>query len=90
MSNLSAQELGLKSIGKIQHNLSYEELFEQEKQNNEGAISANGTMMVDTGIGVDRLAYHVYQYVFHLFFPDKTIYTAPKPILIICISAAYL
>ncbi|MGD9018976.1 MAG: phosphoenolpyruvate carboxykinase (ATP) [Desulfuromonadales bacterium] len=49
MSNLSAQELGLKSIGNIQHNLSYEELFEQEKQNNEGAISANGTMMVDTG-----------------------------------------
>ena len=49
MSNLSAQDLGLKSIGNIQHNLSYEELFEQEKQNNEGAISANGTMMVDTG-----------------------------------------
>ena len=28
-------------------------------------------MMVDTGIGVDRLAYHVYQEVFNLFFPDK-------------------
>ncbi|BBO76898.1 HDIG domain protein [Desulfosarcina widdelii] len=28
-------------------------------------------MMVDTGIGVDRLAYHVYQEVFELFFPDK-------------------
>jgi putative nucleotidyltransferase with HDIG domain len=28
-------------------------------------------MMVDTGIGVDRLAYHVYQDVFNDFFPDK-------------------
>ena len=49
MPNLSAQDLGLKSIGKIQHNLSYDELFEQEKKNSEGAISENGTMMVDTG-----------------------------------------
>ena len=49
MPNLSAQDLGLKSIGKIHHNLSYDELFEHEKQNNEGAISDNGTMMVDTG-----------------------------------------
>jgi putative nucleotidyltransferase with HDIG domain len=28
-------------------------------------------MMVDTGIGVDRLAYHVYQDVFEQFLPDK-------------------
>jgi putative nucleotidyltransferase with HDIG domain len=28
-------------------------------------------MMVDTGIGVDRLAYHVYKDVFDDFFPDK-------------------
>jgi len=49
MSDLSAQDLGLKSIGKIRHNLSYDELFEQEKKNREGAISENGTMMVDTG-----------------------------------------
>jgi putative nucleotidyltransferase with HDIG domain len=28
-------------------------------------------MMVDTGVGVDRLAYHVHQEVFQLFFPDK-------------------
>ena len=46
---LTAQELGLKSIGKVRHNLSYDELFEQETSNAEGAISANGTMMVDTG-----------------------------------------
>jgi HD-like signal output (HDOD) protein len=30
-------------------------------------------MMVDTGIGVDRLAYHVYQDVFNDFFPDKQV-----------------
>ncbi|BBO89946.1 HDOD domain-containing protein [Desulfosarcina ovata] len=29
-------------------------------------------MMVDTGLGVDRLAYHVYQDVFNDFFADKT------------------
>ena len=28
-------------------------------------------MMVDTGIGVDRFAYHVYQDVFNDFFTDK-------------------
>jgi hypothetical protein len=28
-------------------------------------------MMVDTGIGVDRLAYHVYADIFNDFFPDK-------------------
>jgi len=49
MSNLTAQELGLKSVGTIQHNLTYAELFEQENNNKEGAISENGTMMVDTG-----------------------------------------
>jgi HD-like signal output (HDOD) protein len=28
-------------------------------------------MMMDTGIGIDRLAYHVYQDVFNDFFPEK-------------------
>lgn len=28
-------------------------------------------MMVDTNLGVDRLAYHVHQDVFNLYFPDK-------------------
>jgi hypothetical protein len=28
-------------------------------------------MMVDTGIGVDRLAYHVYPDIFDEFFPDR-------------------
>jgi phosphoenolpyruvate carboxykinase (ATP) len=49
MSDLTAAGLGLKSVGKVYHNLSYDELFEHEVKNNEGKLSANGTMMVDTG-----------------------------------------
>ncbi|TRO78334.1 phosphoenolpyruvate carboxykinase (ATP) [Trichloromonas acetexigens] len=48
-SAVSAQELGLKSIGKVYHNLGYDELFDHETANGEGRVSANGTMMVDTG-----------------------------------------
>jgi phosphoenolpyruvate carboxykinase (ATP) len=46
---LTAQQLGLNSVGIIRHNLSYEALYEQETGNAEGAVDANGTMMVDTG-----------------------------------------
>ncbi len=46
---LTAQELGLKSVGAIYRNLGYDELFEREASHAEGAIAANGTMMVDTG-----------------------------------------
>ena len=46
---IEAKALGLKSIGRIYHNLEYEELFEHESRNREGRVSANGTMMVDTG-----------------------------------------
>jgi phosphoenolpyruvate carboxykinase (ATP) len=46
---LTAQQLGLNSVGIIRHNLSYEALYEQETGNAEGAVAANGTMMVDTG-----------------------------------------
>ena len=49
MSDVSAAGLGLKSVGTVYHNLSYDDLFEHETKNNEGALSANGTMMVDTG-----------------------------------------
>ena len=49
MNDLSAEKLGLKAVGKVYHNLSYDELFEHESRNKEGALSANGTMMVDTG-----------------------------------------
>jgi phosphoenolpyruvate carboxykinase (ATP) len=46
---LDAKTLGLKSVGKVYHNLSFDELFEHESRNKEGFISENGTMMVDTG-----------------------------------------
>jgi len=49
MSNLTAQQLGLKSIGTVRHNLSHDELFALESSNTEGAVSENGTMMIDTG-----------------------------------------
>ena len=46
---LDAAKLGLKSIGKVYHNLNYDQLFEHETANDEGRVSENGTMMVDTG-----------------------------------------
>ena len=49
MTKLSAEELGLKTVGQVFRNLSYDELFEHETKNDEGQLSANGTMMVDTG-----------------------------------------
>ncbi len=49
MSELTADVLGLKSVGKVYRNLSYEELFAHETDRAEGKVSANGTMMVDTG-----------------------------------------
>ncbi len=48
------QEDGLEGIGEIFHNLSYDELYEHEVKNNEGAVSSNGTFMVDTGIFTGR------------------------------------
>lgn len=55
MSDIKGLEkLGLVDIKKVYHNLSYDELFEHEKKNNEGAVSSNGTMMVDTGIFTGR------------------------------------
>lgn len=47
-------KLGLTDIKKIYHNLSYEELFEHEKNNNEGYVTSNGTFGVDTGIFTGR------------------------------------
>lgn len=47
-------KLDLKNVKEIFHNLSYDELFEHEKKNNEGKVSSNGTFMVDTGIFTGR------------------------------------
>lgn len=49
MSQLRAADLGLKSVGTLYHNLDYAQLFEHEQQRKEGAVSQNGTMMIDTG-----------------------------------------
>ncbi|RLA25355.1 MAG: phosphoenolpyruvate carboxykinase (ATP), partial [Gammaproteobacteria bacterium] len=49
MSGLSAEDLELKSVGNIYHNLSYDELFEHELNNKEGSVASSGTMMIDTG-----------------------------------------
>ena len=49
MSNLDAQTLGLNAVGQVYRNLSYDELFDRETSNKEGALSYSGTMIVDTG-----------------------------------------
>ncbi|SEA38317.1 phosphoenolpyruvate carboxykinase (ATP) [Desulfuromusa kysingii] len=49
MKEITATELGLKNVGQIYYNLDYDQLFAHEIKNQEGALSANGTMMVDTG-----------------------------------------
>ena len=38
MSDVTAAGLGLKSVGKVYHNLSYDELYDHETKNNEGAL----------------------------------------------------
>jgi phosphoenolpyruvate carboxykinase (ATP) len=48
------EKLGLNDIKKINHNLSYDELFAREVADKEGKISSNGTFMVDTGIFTGR------------------------------------
>ena len=48
-SALSAAALGLASVGTIYQNLDYAELFDHEVRNQEGQVSENGTMMIDTG-----------------------------------------
>jgi len=49
MSGLSAESLGLKSVAKVYHNLSYDALFQHENANKEGGVASSGSMMVDTG-----------------------------------------
>ncbi|MBZ7966823.1 phosphoenolpyruvate carboxykinase (ATP) [Campylobacter sp. RM9756] len=48
------ENLGLKNIGKIYHNLSYEELFKHENINQEGQCTQSGAFSVDTGIFTGR------------------------------------
>lgn len=47
-------KLGLKNVGQIYHNISYDELFKHECEKGEGEVSQNGTFCVDTGIFTGR------------------------------------
>jgi len=48
------KELGLKNIGEIFYNLSYDELFKHEVQKKEGVVTKLGAFTVDTGIFTGR------------------------------------
>ena len=48
------EELGLKNIGNINYNLSYDKLKELELADKEGVVTANGTVSIDTGIFTGR------------------------------------
>ncbi len=48
------EKLGLKGVGEVFYNLSYEELHRHEKANKEGEVTSNGTFAVDTGIFTGR------------------------------------
>ena len=47
-------KLGLKDIGDVYYNLSYDELQAHETNNGECNVSTTGTAMVDTGIFTGR------------------------------------
>ena len=46
--------LNIKNPSKVYRNLSYEEIFQHEKNNNETTLTAQGAMSVDTGIFTGR------------------------------------
>ncbi len=48
------EELGLKNVGKVFHNLSYDELIEHELANGEVTMTDSGATAVDTGIFTGR------------------------------------
>lgn len=54
MISAEIETLGIKNIGKLFHNLSYDELIEHELANGECHLASNGATMVDTGIFTGR------------------------------------
>ncbi len=54
MNLTELQELGLKNIGKVHHNLSYDELIKHELDNGECTLTKKGATAVDTGIFTGR------------------------------------
>jgi phosphoenolpyruvate carboxykinase (ATP) len=54
MNPIEIENLGIKNIGKIFHNLSYDELIKHELENGECQLASNGATIVDTGIFTGR------------------------------------
>ena len=54
MNLIELQELGLKNVGKVFHNLSYDELIQHELDKGECAVTNKGATAVDTGIFTGR------------------------------------
>jgi phosphoenolpyruvate carboxykinase (ATP) len=54
MNLTELEELGLKNIGKVYHNLSYDELIQHELDNGECVLTKKGATAVDTGIFTGR------------------------------------
>lgn len=54
MNLTELEELGLKNVGKVFHNLSYEELIKHELENDECVLTTKGATAVDTGVFTGR------------------------------------
>ncbi len=54
MNLTELEELGLKNVGEVFHNLSYEELIKHELDNGECVLTKKGATAVDTGIFTGR------------------------------------
>ncbi len=54
MNLTELEELGLKNVGKVFHNLSYDELIQHELDNGECTLTKKGATAVDTGIFTGR------------------------------------
>src|SRR3990167_9358228 len=54
MNLTELEEIGLKNVGKIYHNLGYDELIRHEIENKECTLTKKGATAVDTGIFTGR------------------------------------
>ena len=54
MNSKELEQLGLKNIGKIFHNLSYDDLIQHELENGECTMTSSGATAVDTGVFTGR------------------------------------
>lgn len=54
MNLTELEEIGLRGVGKIYHNLSYDELIKHEIENKECTLTTKGATAVDTGVFTGR------------------------------------